>query len=173
MSKPARAGERPASSRSSSVIEPPSSACRVRETISTPSIAGRGPYAWTWNWRLASGLHSILGIVQQAAQVLAVGVVLHGVGDAQDVDGADQAQLVGDLLDARDHEPLPLLDGLDERRGLQERLVSAGVEPGDAAAQLLDVQRASGEVRGVGVGDLELAPRRGPERGRDVDDAVV
>ena len=44
-------------------------------------------------------------------------------------------------------------------RGLEQRLVRAGVEPGDAAAQHLDAELAPLEVGAVDVGDLELAAR--------------
>ena len=50
-----------------------------------------------------------------------------------DVGGRDVAHAVGDLLEARDHQALALLDGLDEVRRLHQRLVRAGVEPRDAA----------------------------------------
>ena len=99
-------------------------------------------------------------LLQQAQQVLPVAVLLHRLRDAPDVVRGDEAHALGDLLDARDLEPLPLLDGLDEVRRLQQRVVGAGVEPGDAAPEPLDVQLAPLEVRAVDVGDLELAARR-------------
>ena len=48
--------------------------------------------------------------------------------------------------------------------GLEQRVVRAGVEPGEAAAHDLDVELAALEVDAVDVGDLELAARRGLER---------
>jgi hypothetical protein len=47
---------------------------------------------------------------------------------------------VGDLLDAGDLQPLAFLDGLHEIRRLQQRVVRARVEPGEAASQALDPQ---------------------------------
>jgi hypothetical protein len=46
---------------------------------------------------------------------------------------------------------------VDELRGLEQRVVRAGVEPGGAAAEELDVQLAALEVEAVEVGDLEFA----------------
>ena len=43
------------------------------------------------------------------------------------------------LFRAADFQALAILDRLDEHRGLQQRLVRAGVEPGDAAAEQLDL----------------------------------
>ena len=51
--------------------------------------------------------------------------------------------------------------------------MGAGVEPGEAAAQQLDLQLAALEIAVVDVGDLELAARRRLEAGGDVEDAVV
>src|SRR6478609_1035723 len=48
---------------------------------------------------------------------------------------ADPLLVVGDLLEARDLESLPVLDDLDELGCFQQRIRRAGVEPGDAAAE--------------------------------------
>ena len=85
----------------------------------------------------------------------------------------DVAHPEGDLLEAGDHQPLPLFDRLDVVGRLQQRLVRAGVEPRDAARQLLDVQLSALEVRAVDVGDLELAARRRLQAGGDVEHLVV
>src|SRR5690606_35565374 len=78
-----------------------------------------------------------------------------------------------DLLEARDLEPLPLLDRGDEVGRGEQRVVRAGVEPCEAAAQPLDVQRAALQVPAVHVRDLELAALGGLKRGRDVRYALV
>src|SRR5438094_526303 len=72
------------------------------------------------------------------------------------VRGGDVAHAPGDLLEAGDHQPLPFLDRLDVARRLHQRFVRAGVEPGDASRQLLDVQGGSIQVVPVDVADLEL-----------------
>ena len=51
--------------------------------------------------------------------------------------------------------------------------MGAGIEPGGAAAEQLDLELAQGEVTRVDVGDLELAPGRGPELAGDVAHPVV
>src|SRR5256885_2365098 len=79
----------------------------------------------------------------------------------------------GNLLEAGADQPLPRLDRLDEGGRLQQRLVRAGVEPGHAAPELLDVQPARAQIRGVDVGDLELAARRGHQPVRHLDHARV
>src|SRR5262245_8850286 len=76
----------------------------------------------------------VLGpLFDQRLQVAAVLVAGHGLGDLQHVGRGDVAHDVGHLLRAGHLQPLALLDGLDERGGLQQRLVRAGVEPGHAA----------------------------------------
>ena len=64
--------------------------------------------------------------------------------------------LPGDLLNASHLEPLALLDDAHEHAGIEQRIVRAGIEPGRAASQALDVQRALREVGAVEVGDLQL-----------------
>src|SRR6185369_4523368 len=175
--KPSSPASCPSVSRPSSVRLPPSSVWRVSGTSATPSMRGAAPYACSWNARLASRLKSIRGpedstrsrlAREHAQQVLAVRVVAHRLGDALDVGRADPAHAVGDLLETRHHQSLARLDRLDEGRGLQQRLMGAGVEPGHAAAELLDVQRPGPQVRGIDVGDLQLAARRGRQPGGDV-----
>src|SRR5207247_785456 len=152
---------------------------RLSSTSSTPSMAGADPYDWTWKARLACGVRSIGSAsilrlrLDQAQQVLAVGVVPHRLRDGHDIVRRDVPHAVRDLLDAGDHESLALLDGLDERGRLQQRLVRSRVEPRDPAAELLDVELPAPEVRRVDVRDLELAAGRGRETRRDVDDLVI
>ena len=95
------------------------------------------------------------------------------MGERLELTRGDEALVIGNLFDAGDLETLAQLDGLDERGGLEERLVSAGVEPREASRERLDVELAAGEVLAVDVGDLELTSCGGPERGGDLDDLVV
>ena len=69
----------------------------------------------------------------------------------------------GDFFEAGDLEALALLDGGDELAGFEQAVVGAGVEPGVAAAEDLDVELASVEVEAVEVGDFQFAARRGLE----------
>ena len=69
---------------------------------------------------------------------------------------------------------LPLLDGLDEVRSLEQRLVGAGVEPGDAAPEQLDVQLAPLQVGPRFTSVISSSPRaEGARSARDLEHAVV
>ena len=70
----------------------------------------------------------------------------------------------GDLFRAADLHALADFEGAHEARRLDQRIRRAGVEPGEAAAHALDVERARFEIDAVEVGDLVLAARRGLER---------
>lgn len=75
----------------------------------------------------------------------------------------DPAVLVGDLLEDGDGRVLGALDSSHELAGLVEALHGAGVEPGVAAPEGHDAERAVPEVHPVEVGDLELAARGGAD----------
>src|SRR3989442_15961319 len=95
----------PPSSRSNSVIEPPSSAWRVSSTSSTPSIVGRGSYGCSSNRRSALALHSMGSFIQQTPQILPVGVALHRLGEPEGVRGARLVHPLGDLPDPSGPHP--------------------------------------------------------------------
>ena len=57
---------------------------------------------------------------------------------------------------------------LDEVARLMKRLVCAGVEPGHAAAEQLDLQLISFQVGDVHIGDFEFASGRGIQLARDL-----
>src|SRR5450830_1147817 len=126
-----------------------------------------------WPRARPSRVASSDGSVLQHPEKVAAVVALHLPREPGHVGRGDPAGLVGDLLGARDLQALARLDGLNEIRGLEERLVRARVEPRHAAAEELDVEVAGFEVRPVDVRDLELAARRGFQRRRDVEHAVV
>ena len=63
----------------------------------------------------------------------------------------------GDVLQAGHLLALTLLDHLDERRGLGQRVMSAGVQPGEAPAQGLQTELAALEELLVHGGYLQLA----------------
>src|SRR5262245_53703640 len=77
------------------------------------------------------------------------------------------------FFDAADLHPLARFDDLYEIRGLNERLGSSRVEPGEAPAALLNPQHAALQVFSIDVRDLELASRRGRELARNVEHLVV
>src|SRR5262252_7080701 len=120
---------------------PPSSANRLSSMISTPSIMGAGPYDWVWKARFAGGVRSMEAPISgfgldEAQEILPVRIVFHRPRDPEHGVARDVAHAERDLLHARDHQPLPLFDRADEGRRVEERLVRARVEPGDAAAEL-------------------------------------
>src|SRR6185312_11317331 len=96
----------------------------------------------------------------QAMQVLAVLALRQGVGQLAKLLSVDPAAAIGDLLQAADAQALALLDRPDELAGLDQAVVGAGVEPGEAAAQQLDVQLAGVQIDLVEGGDLQLAAVR-------------
>src|SRR5690606_38932439 len=97
---------------------------------------------------------------QQREQILAVTALLEARARAREVLVAEPALPPGDLLGTADAQALALLERADEHRGVHERGVGAGVEPGVAAPQELDAERAAREVGSIDVGDLELAAFR-------------
>ena len=72
-------------------------------------------------------------------EVLSITVV-HGSGEPLHLFAGDEPFQEGDLLDAGDFESLALLDRFHEVGGFEKRLVGSGIEPGEAAAQHLDVE---------------------------------
>ncbi|MOA68294.1 hypothetical protein D3C78_1958450 [compost metagenome] len=50
-----------------------------------------------------------------------------------------------------------MLDGLHVLRGLQQAVMGAGIEPGEAAAKAFDAQVAACEVGIVDVGNFQLS----------------
>src|SRR3546814_18264751 len=55
---------------------------------------------------------------------------------------------------------LPRLDRFDEGGGFEQGLVGAGIEPGEAATQRLQLQRVGIEIAAIEIGDFQLATRR-------------
>src|ERR1035437_2943029 len=69
----------------------------------------------------------------------------------------DPALMVGDFLQTGDFQALAVFDDVHELRGVEQGVVRAGVEPGSAAAEELNVQLAAVEIEAIEVGDLEFA----------------
>ena len=88
--------------------------------------------------------------------MLAVGGFSVAGGTFQQLFLGDPAVLVGDLLGGGNLDALALLDGLHKGSRLDEGVHRAGVEPGVAAAQQLDVQLALVEIHLVQRRDLQL-----------------
>src|SRR5690606_9032674 len=100
---------------------------------------------------------SSLLLVKHVAQVAAVVAAAVPLDQRLELRAIDEAEAIRDLLDTADLEALPLLDDLHERRGLEQRVVRARVEPRIATGQHVRVQLALAQVRLVDVRDLELA----------------
>src|SRR4030088_2601667 len=89
-----------------------------------------------------------------ANQILSVTRRFHGLGKPQQLLGIDKALGERDFFRAGDFQALALLDDVDELRGFQQRLMSAGVEPRISTAKPLDMKLAAFEVPLVQIGDL-------------------
>src|SRR5215208_7748358 len=98
-------------------------------------------------------------LVQDLEQILAIRRFGQRRGQAGYLLRIDVTHPVSDLLRAGDLEPLPLLDRLDERTGLQQGLVGTGVEPRRASPENLDLELTRRQVAGVHIRNLQLAPR--------------
>ena len=80
----------------------------------------------------------------QIQKILSVLVLAHWEGDFLELFPGDPAVAEGDFFQAGDLEALALFDHFDIGRGFGERLVRAGVQPGEAAAEGLDEQSVVG-----------------------------
>src|SRR2546423_7308634 len=114
--------------------------------------------AWC-NPTIMAGLWSLAyaGVVKNAEKVRAVFAFSSLIGEAMELRRIDEFLCKRDLLNAGHLQALALFQRLDEDGAGEERVVGAGVEPGDAAAHALDLERAALEICAVDVGDLVLA----------------
>ena len=106
--------------------------------------------------------------------VLAVRRLRQRLPERQALVGVDEPGYQRDLLQAGDAHALPVFQHLDELAGLQQRIVGAGVQPGETAPEVDQRGLALLHVDVVQVGDLQLAagaglqvaPRARPRRCR-------
>ena len=61
-----------------------------------------------------------------------------------------------EILDVGDLEALAFFKGLDKLRGFQHGVEGAGVQPGGAPGQNLDLESTAFEVRLIDGGDLQF-----------------
>ena len=66
-----------------------------------------------------------------------------------------------------------MLNGPDEFRRLKQRIVSPGIEPVDAASELLDIEFNALEVYAIDVRNHQLAARRRPQIGGNIHNANI
>ena len=96
-------------------------------------------------------------VIKHIFQVLAILIFLKHFIYLEHFLFGDPAVAVGDLLEAGDFTMLMILDGLYEVRRFDKALMCAGVEPGEALSEQLDVQSTLFQINAVQVGDLMLA----------------
>ena len=94
------------------------------------------------------------------------------MGEGAELVSGDPAVAVGDVFEAGDLEAGAFLDDFDEDGGLREGVVGAGVQPGEAAPEGLDLELAVGEEGLVHGGDFQLAARGGLDAFRDLHHLV-
>src|SRR5882724_12049012 len=85
-------------------------------------------------------------LAENFPQISAVGRLAQPRDVGLELGAIDPIPAIGDLLQAGDLEALAILDDMHELGGLEQRVVGAGVEPGGAAAEDLDLQLAGLEV---------------------------
>src|SRR5260221_9714916 len=110
---------------------------------------------------------------QQLGEVLSVAIALELRGERFEPCIVDPAEPPGDLLRTGDLETLPGLDRGDELGRLAQAFRRAGVEPGEAAPELLDLEPLRPQILVVEIGDLELAARRRLQSRGNLGDLLV
>ena len=93
-----------------------------------------------------SGSGSRFSLVQELKEIGAVAALREARCGLAHGGCVDPALQKGDFLEAGDALALSLLDRLDILRRLQQRRRRARVEPGEAAPQTFDIQRAGFEI---------------------------
>jgi hypothetical protein len=93
-------------------------------------------------------------MLSHTQQVLPVRGFLHTFLEFQESFIIDEAHPQRYFLDASDLQALPILDGLDEDRGVGERIMGPGIEPGESPAHQGQGQLTPPEVFTVVIGDL-------------------
>ena len=114
----------------------------------------------------AGGRSSKTDLACPAAQIVGIIGLAELVGARPHLVRRQIAELQRDFLQAHDLQALPLLDRAHVRRGVVKAVMSAGVEPGKAAAKARDAEVAALKVGAIDVGDLQLAAGRWLEAAR-------
>ena len=94
-------------------------------------------------------------------QILAVLVLYHGLGQLAHAFGGDPALAIGNALETGDLETLALFDDFNEGGGFAERIVCAGVQPGETSAKGLHLELAILKELLIHGGDFQFATGRG------------
>ena len=101
-----------------------------------------------------------LSFLRYPQQILAVGVLCHGGGQGTELLCGDPAIPERDILQAADLEAGSLFQDLNEDGGLGQGIVRSRIQPGEAAAQGLDLQGTIGKEGLVHRGYFQLAAGR-------------
>ena len=97
---------------------------------------------------------------QQAAKILAVSVGAVRLRQRLKLGGINETKLERYLFRTGNLQSLALLNGLNEGRSLQKRVMRARIEPCHAAAKDFCRKPATLKIPAVHIGDLQLASRR-------------
>src|SRR3982074_1412974 len=114
-----------------------------------------------------------LPTARDSKQICAISRLCQRLREPRELLGIYVTRTEHNFLRATYLEPLSGLDGLNKRGGLEQRLVSAGIQPCDASPEEFYLQSAPRQVSTIDVGNLELAPGRRRQRGGDINNRVV
>ena len=114
----------------------------------------------------------LIPLLNEAQEVLAILVFEHGLSEVAEFVCGDPAVVVGDVFEAGDLEAGAFFHHLHENGGLGEGVVGAGIEPGEAAAEGLDLEFAVGQEGLVDARDLQFAAGGGLDALGDVNHLV-
>jgi hypothetical protein len=105
-------------------------------------------------------------LLGKPVQIAAIGGLGMLGGEAPQAGFVDESLGERDFLGASDEESLPVLDRSHELGRLEQRVMTAGIEPGKTAAEPFYVEQAKLEIAPVDIGDLQFAARMGSSRRR-------
>src|SRR5271157_5096338 len=117
----------------------------------------------------------VRGALSFPDQVLEIAAIVIGklLGEQFDLRGGNESHSVSNLLDTGDLEALPGFDGLDVVRGLDQRLHSAGVKPGESSAEDFNPELLALEINPIDIGDLEFTTGRRTHCSGDIEDLII
>src|SRR5271165_5335451 len=113
-----------------------------------------------------------LSFPDQVLEIAAI-VILKRLGEQLDLRGGNDSHSVSNLLDTGNLEALPGFDGLDVVRGLDQRLHSAGVKPGESSAEDFNPELLALEINPIDIGDLQFTAGRGSHCSGDIKDLII
>src|SRR5688572_2962781 len=127
---------------------PPQSTSRLRSAPAGTGLQGKACPLYIRRNRYGQ----LLG--QEPQQVLPIAALRQRLRERFELGGVDVAHAVGNLLRAGDLETLASFDDRDELRGLEHRLVRAGIQPRKSTAERNHFELVLLEVPAIDVRDL-------------------